>query len=207
MPTPLSHIAYASKLRTGFADEAAPAFWIGSVFPDIRHIGIVKKTDTHHPVARESLAGVTDPFTLGTEFHNWLDIRREELAGSVGLYASDPPWPLKTATKFLEDELTHAAFAHWLDIAELFRSVRAIPSYPDLPAGSVQHWYSALAAHCDAGPSTLSAGALLHATTESPDDIAAVLRHMDTLRTDPELHAKLGALVAALFADCETVRP
>ncbi len=205
MPTPLSHIVYAAKLPVRFSNDEAPSFWVGAVFPDIRHTGVLKRTDTHHPVEKQSLASITDPFLLGTEFHNWLDIRREELAEQLGLYASNPSWPLKTATKFLEDELTCNDFSHWLELTELFESVRTIPHYPDLPAAAVHHWYSALADHMRAGASTNSAITLLRATTEAADVVQAVGQEMDRLRENPATMATLQRLVDTLSAECAAI--
>ncbi len=205
MPTPISHIAYAMQAQPGFSGSEQEQFWLGSVFPDIRHIGILKRTDTHHGVDPDSLPRITNPFLLGSELHNWIDLRREELAHDVGLYRTAMDWPEKTATKFLEDEQSGPRFSGWNDVAAVFRRTDTLDLYPDLPTISVAAWYQALAVHIGAGTTTASAVALLQTTTATSGDIERVATQMDTLRRDPDIQAALLALTTRLASECASL--
>lgn len=206
MPTPISHIVYAQKAIRLFSPDEKILYFAGSVFPDIRHIGAIEKSGTHHPVDKEGLRTITEPFLLGTELHNWIDLEREKIAEEIGLYTTNPPWPLKTATKFLEDELHYADINNWQELVAQYRAVRNVPSTPIMPDPVVQEWYQLLATHIATPPTTDGAIALLNGTTESAADIAAVKSSMESLRTNAKTIDKLQQLIAQLNDQCLEIK-
>lgn len=206
MPTPISHIVYAHKAIRLFSDEEKRLFFAGSVFPDIRHIGAIERSGTHHPVEKDALRTIAEPFFLGTELHNWIDLERERVAETIGLYESNPSWPLKTATKFLEDELHYNDVNNWHGLSEQFRTIKQVPSTPAMPDESVQQWYQLLATHIAARPSTEGAITLLKGTTGPTEDIQQVQTLMESLRADEIVIEKIHRLIANLTDQCLEIK-
>lgn len=109
---PMTHLYFAEyfcKVHGIWNEKSVREFMVGTLFPDIRYIAHIPRESTHFP-----LQGLQDvlqeerPFYAGMKFHAWVDIIREEIVVSSGIYeAVSPHAEGRDATflKFIEEEI------------------------------------------------------------------------------------------------------
>lgn len=80
MPTPTTHIVLANKVYNKyFSNLNFDDFIVGNCFPDIRYFLKIDKTKTHFAKIEDIKISKSDnSFTIGTKFHNLVDLRRKE---------------------------------------------------------------------------------------------------------------------------------
>jgi hypothetical protein len=109
------HVVYAGRLLTHLKNKVeSPAYWVGTLFPDIRHLGVASRHRTHPAsVSLHSLVGETD-FATGMRVHAWVDATREKFLHDAHMKELLPWHPfVPHALKLVEDELLYGAFEDW----------------------------------------------------------------------------------------------
>lgn len=93
---------------------SSPSFWAGTLFPDIRHLGIVSRRHTHaDDVSLETLVGSGD-FETGMRVHAWIDATRDQFLREANIKESLPWHPfVPHALKLVEDEYLYNRFDDW----------------------------------------------------------------------------------------------
>ena len=104
MAAPLTHIFLAQVYLQKKTRHASAKFFLGTSFPDIRYLGVIKREQTH--IKDPSLARIDatiNDFQAGMEFHAWVDIVRQKKFETSSLYSSDKT--IIQAWKLIEDEV------------------------------------------------------------------------------------------------------
>jgi len=98
-----------------FAHFSKPDFIVGTLFPDIRYLGVIDRTKTHiHDVHLERVVRERDPFLAGLKFHSLIDHVRENFILDQGMYAYCPDFKYITQSiKLLEDERYYPKIDSW----------------------------------------------------------------------------------------------
>ncbi len=103
---------YFTYCRPNYSLKQREAFMRGTLFPDIRYIASISRTETHTKnVTLEEVTSSKNPFTAGMLFHSYIDEQREALAQQVGIYdhLTNIPKRHKAALlKIIEDQLIYA---------------------------------------------------------------------------------------------------
>lgn len=74
MPGPVTHIVLADKLFDRyFSGKDRRAFYVGTLFPDIRYLGVIGREQTHLPVAGIAEVAENRAFRAGMLFHALTD--------------------------------------------------------------------------------------------------------------------------------------
>lgn len=112
---PLSHLYYAqywlNAQHPDISDHEKALFLKGTLFPDIRYLGVIHRSNTHKKhVALTHVQKLfkTDPFKAGMLFHSYLDEERTKFveAYKISRHLRTIPKNVRdTFLKFLEDEL------------------------------------------------------------------------------------------------------
>lgn len=78
MATSITHVVFAQKVfERFFSDKDKLEFFIGTLFPDIRHLGVIARERTHfHNLTIEEIQRKSS-FMAGVMFHSLLDEVRE----------------------------------------------------------------------------------------------------------------------------------
>ncbi|MEX0649726.1 MAG: hypothetical protein WD200_01900 [Candidatus Andersenbacteria bacterium] len=111
----VSHVVYAARMLTHLQGKVqGPSYWAGTLFPDIRHLGIITRRHTHiADVTLSSLAGNND-FLTGMRVHAWIDSTREKFLRDQNIKENLPWHPfVPHALKLVEDELLYEHFDDW----------------------------------------------------------------------------------------------
>jgi len=121
----IGHVVYGARLLTHLGPAVRePAFWLGVLFPDIRHLGVVSRHRTHPTdVSLRSLKGRSD-FSTGMRVHAWVDITRDTYLGEQNVKEALPWHPfVPHALKLLEDEMLYESYEDWDVIIRLLNKV------------------------------------------------------------------------------------
>jgi hypothetical protein len=111
----VGHVVYAARLLTWLGDAVKhPSYWAGTLFPDIRHLGVTSRRRTHPAnVSLQSLPGHND-FLTGMRVHAWVDAIREQFFREQNTKESLPWHPfVPHAIKLVEDELLYDRYEDW----------------------------------------------------------------------------------------------
>jgi len=75
MPNQITHIVLTSKVfDQTFVKFNKSEFYIGTIFPDIRYLGVIDRAKTHFAdVTLDSVLGAKTSFLAGLLFHNLVD--------------------------------------------------------------------------------------------------------------------------------------
>ncbi|MBI5139935.1 MAG: zinc dependent phospholipase C family protein [Candidatus Vogelbacteria bacterium] len=126
MANQITHIVLSERV----ADELFPRFnrkdfLIGTVFPDIRYLGVIPREKTHF--VGLSLADVlaeTNSFMAGMKYHSLVDTVREAYVVRNDIYNKIPASKFNTqALKTFEDEILYEKVSGWDKAAGYFNSV------------------------------------------------------------------------------------
>lgn len=111
----IGHVVYGARMLAYLGDKVQdPAYWAGTLFPDIRHTGVVSRYRTHPlDVTLDSLVGTND-FVTGMRVHSWIDATREKFLRDANMKESLPWHPfVPHALKLVEDELLYDKYDDW----------------------------------------------------------------------------------------------
>jgi len=111
----VGHVVYGARLLMYLGDGVEhPSYWAGTLFPDIRHMGVVSRRRTHpKDVTLSSLSGQND-FHTGSRVHAWLDATREKFLRDAHIKESLPWHPfVPHALKLIEDEYLYDQYDDW----------------------------------------------------------------------------------------------
>jgi hypothetical protein len=118
MASQITHIPYAKKVLDMFLsgqkiDEKK--FFIGTLFPDIRYLGVIAREKSHYldPTV-EGLLTIDGDFEKGRYTHALIDLERERTLTRLGAYDLLDNGPFVTfAMKFIEDEFSYNLIYDW----------------------------------------------------------------------------------------------
>lgn len=111
----VSHVVYAARVLARLGEAVrTPAYWSGTLFPNIRHLGIVSRQRTHDErVSLATLAGNSD-FTTGRRVHAWVDTTRSLFLAEMNVKELLPWHPLVPyALTMVEDAALYGHFDDW----------------------------------------------------------------------------------------------
>ncbi len=190
----IGHVVYAARLLTYLGNQVQdPAYWIGTLFPDIRHLGVVSRHHTHvSNVSLSALASDND-FMTGMRVHSWVDSTREHYLKTKNMKETLPWHPfVPHALKLLEDELLYNHFDDWNLIHRLLNTVHEGELQYVNSRPRIQQWHSTLQAYFRQPPSDASRMELSRAiglSENSAQEVNTVVKELrDTEKTQELLH-------------------
>ena len=142
----VGHVIYAARLLTYLGDAVRyPDYWAGTLFPDIRHLGVVSRHRTHIPhTSLQTLVGKND-FMTGMRVHAWIDATREQHLSSHNIKECLPWHPfVPHALKLLEDELLYDHFDDWNLIHRVLNTIYDEEIHFVQSSESIHQWHSTL---------------------------------------------------------------
>ncbi len=112
---PVMHIALGQRwlaiYAPNYTEEEKKLFLLGTVFPDIRYLGVIKRSQSHfNGVTLEKVIQTTSPFQQGVLFHSFVDEYREKYVRQKGIEKkiTEVPRALQgTFLKLIEDQIIH----------------------------------------------------------------------------------------------------
>jgi hypothetical protein len=168
-------------------EVSGPSFWAGTLFPDIRHLGVVSRRRTHmEGVSLETLAGAND-FATGMRVHVWVDATRDQFLREANMKELLPWHPfVPHALKLLEDEFLYEKFDDWNLIHRVLSKVYDEELEYVHSKQHVLTWHSILQNYFQQAPTDESRLALSKAIGLSGNSAMEINSVVKLLRSDEE---------------------
>lgn len=149
MAAPITHIVLTEKVFDKFfQDKNRKDFYIGTVFSDIRHLGVIDRKSTHFPLSSLNIKDIREgknSFTAGLKFHSLVDDIRERFVESKNIYSLIPESKYKTQIlKLLEDELYYDKIKNWDKVISFFDDILPEELSFDIQGEGIKRWHKIL---------------------------------------------------------------
>ncbi len=159
---PAMHIALGKQWLATYAptytDEEKKLFLLGTVFPDIRYLGVVKRHQTHYKdVTLQKVFDTKSPFMRGVLFHSFVDEHREKYIKThqITKKVSEVPRALQgTFLKVIEDEILHQK-NDWTEFRLYLTSIPDDEKILDITDEALTQWHTGLTFYFSAYPSMI----------------------------------------------------
>lgn len=159
----IGHVVYAARLLTFLGPRVRdPLYWVGTLFPDIRHLGIVSRRRTHPSnVGLSSLPASSDFFT-GLRVHAWIDATREKFFQEQHIKEQLPWHPfVPFCLNLLEDRLLYSYFDDWNLIHRLLNDVHHEELEFVNERSFIERWHTIIQKYVQEAPSNASRSTLM----------------------------------------------
>jgi hypothetical protein len=146
---PVTHAVLGLKwidLHEQYTDEEKRGFILGTLFPDIRYLGVTSRAETHEKgVTLDTLLAKQSPFSKGKRLHAFVDIEREKLIAKWNIYDKLKDFPEKkyktTFLKLLEDEILYPR-RDWSDIKQYLAIIHPEERILNITDESIEKWHA-----------------------------------------------------------------
>lgn len=146
MAKPITHIVLSEKIRDKlFPDKVAKDFFIGTSFPDIRHLKVIDKEATHHKGLSVADLALESSFQAGLKFHSILDLARERFMVENGIYDLAPKSDyIVWSVKLLEDKIFYQYISDWSQYIIYFDDILEEQKNYNIPEIALRKWHNML---------------------------------------------------------------
>jgi len=149
MAAPITHIVLTEKVfNKHFSDKKRKDFYIGTVFSDIRHLGVVDRKSTHfllQELELEDIKKEQNSFTSGLKLHSLVDDIRERFIESKNVYSLIPESKYKTQIlKLLEDGLYYDKVNNWKEFIKFLDNILAEELSFNIQEKDIRRWHNIL---------------------------------------------------------------
>ena len=148
MPGPVTHIVFAlAALNTpDCAHFDKQQFVVGTSFPDIRYLGVIKREETHAPhVTWQDIVTERSSFLAGMKLHTLVDQARERFLQKSPLYNLVPDTPLVAKQlKIVEDSMLYRQHKDWKTITSYFNTITEEERMFGITDQDIKRWHTFL---------------------------------------------------------------
>lgn len=167
MAGPIAHIFCALALLQSGAlkvdDEKA--FIVGSCYPDIRYLNVIKRSETHRNSIRwQDVIAAPTAFEKGVLLHSLVDeVRIAHLENPAKIRLPSLPFMRSQMMKFYEDSLLHHKVDNWPKIISYFDTVLPEEKMShNLSEGALSTWHRFIKTYCMQPPNQMSIYTILN---------------------------------------------
>lgn len=156
---PATHVALGQLWLAHFAPQYTPEqkqlFLMGTVFPDIRYLGTIKRKESHFKgVTLKRVMDAKTPFEQGMLFHSFVDEYRDKMVRKKGIEKKIDSIEQRRRDLFLkliEDQIIHTKY----DFSQFRNGVAKIPDEEvkfGIDEKTLNEWHLGLALYFSAQP-------------------------------------------------------
>lgn len=201
----VAHVVYAARVLEHLQDQVSGVgYYLGTLFPDIRHLGLVSRHRTHPTgVGLSSLVGRSD-FDTGLRVHAWIDATREKFWQDEHMKESLPWHPfVPHALKLLEDEIVYPLFHDWPAVMRALQTVSDDELYFVESKEHIARWHDILRRYFSQPPNdasrlrlALEIGLSEYSAQEINSVVTQLRSHKPTQALIQKFHVAFDALLA-----------
>ena len=159
---PVMHVMlgerWLAKYAPNYTAEEKRIFLLGTVFPDIRYLGVIDKNKTHFKsVTLQNVYQGNSPFKRGMLFHSYVDDFRNKIVLQSGLNKNLQAIPSRyrgTFLKLVEDQILHEQAPREAFIQTLSEIPEDEKQF-NIPPKSLMQWHTGLTLYFSTLPSTI----------------------------------------------------
>lgn len=176
MAAPITHIVLSEKVfNSNFSNLSREKFLVGTSFPDIRYLGVIKREQTHSGDVSLKKVQTEDSFRAGLLFHSLVDIVRENYIETSGLYTiiSKSRHSIQ-ALKLLEDEILYEKVKNWDAIIQYFAEALTEEINYSVREDDVLRWHRLLQSYFSRKPDNAVRKALFKSLAFKAEDVVEI---------------------------------
>jgi len=159
---PAMHVTLGGKWLATFApeytEEEKKLFLLGTVFPDIRYLGVIKREQTHYKgMTLAKVYAAKSPFNRGMLFHSYVDEFRERCVRKSGIEKALSEVPRRqqgTFLKLLEDQILHSTYK-WSEFKKFLITIPDDEKAFGLEMSALTQWHTGLSLYFATTPSNI----------------------------------------------------
>ncbi len=161
---PAMHVALGKEWLALYApqytEQEKKLFLLGTVFPDIRYLGVIKRDQSHYKnMTLKKVLEEKKPFMRGIYFHSYVDEHREKYVHEHAPYKklSDISPSLRgTFLKLIEDEIIHQN-QDWTDFRIFLSTIPDEEKILGISNEALTQWHTGLSVYFSTYPSFILA--------------------------------------------------
>lgn len=209
MPSLLSHLAYAQRLADKYPVEDMAAYLRGTIFPDIRYLGVIDRANSHRTgVILEEVMAEQNSWKRGFLLHCWLDSIWTGYWLQFGIGTDNPSHKtLWMAMKLVEDERLYTSIFDKSGIAVTLTGLDDEALAFGVKSSDIGHW-GKLVGCLLAAPPTSATRALFYRELSISHDLAGLVeRHIEEINSDSQWALRYDGCRSFIEASWEQVEP
>src|SRR3989344_7889748 len=188
MAAPITHIVLAEKVFSNqFQNLSKDKFLVGTSFPDIRYLRVIKREHTH---SRNTLSEIkkSESFEAGRQFHCLVDTARENYMQKNDVYSLIPASKLITQSlKLFEDELFYEKLSNWSQIINYFDDVVSEELAYPIQKEDILKWHKLLQSYLSEKPTPETRKDFFEAIYFTEENVKEVEDNLSVMRGNPKL--------------------
>jgi len=184
-----THIVLTNKVfSTYFADKNKTDFYIGTSFPDIRYLGVIKRDKVHFDNLHISDIQTIKSFDAGLKFHSIVDKIREDFITSREIYSLISQSRYSTqAIKFFEDWLLYEKLDNWCPYVDYFNYFPKGELSYGISLSAIQKWHKLLQAYLSSKPDSESIRQFVKVIGRPKDMAEEIILLIEEMKNNKEL--------------------
>jgi hypothetical protein len=158
---PITHLFLAEKWvssNESYTEAEKKAFYLGSLYPDIRYLGIISREKTHQTkLTIDDIKKTKDPFEKGKKLHCYIDEQRAQYIKDqkiLEIFDGVPKDHIYMFARLLEDEILFDKVKA-TNPSVYFTSIQKEEVTEEISADYVRIWHSLLSKYFQYKPSTI----------------------------------------------------
>ncbi|OGN02713.1 MAG: hypothetical protein A2655_03315 [Candidatus Yanofskybacteria bacterium RIFCSPHIGHO2_01_FULL_43_42] len=195
MAAPITHIVLADKVFDEyFPNLSKDKFLVGTSFPDIRYLRVIKREQTHPKNITLSDIKSVESFNGGLLFHILIDRVRENYMQENDIYSLMPASKLITQTlKLLEDELFYDRLENWGLVSSYFDNVLSEELEYPVKEKDVLKWHKLLQSYLSEKPTLETRKDFFEAIYFTEENAKEVEDNLAIIRSNPKVLEIVGS--------------
>lgn len=146
MAAPITHVVLTEKIfNEHFKNRDRKSFFLGTCFPDIRYLGVIRREETHFDNTSFGKLKSESDFNAGLKFHSILDKAREDFIVAHNTYSYCPKSKYITQSlKILEDMIFYGRINSWNEQIEYLNDILSEETKFSVSNYEIKRWHAIL---------------------------------------------------------------
>jgi hypothetical protein len=159
---PITHVVLGEQwlklAAPDYTDQQKKEFLLGTVFPDIRYLGVIKREKTHFKgVTLQVIRNTESPFKQGMLFHSYVDEFRKKWVREKGIekkLIDISTNQQHTFLKIIEDQILYSEYS-WAAFRQYLMTIPDDERKFGITDKALNEWHTGLTLYFTASPEVL----------------------------------------------------
>lgn len=190
MASEITHVVLTDLIFDRFFPHVSKqAFFVGTLFPDIRYLGQVHRNQTHLEAKNlKEVQEEKDAFIAGMRFHQLTDVVRRDFMIEKNIYQYIPETNfVESSLKIFEDELFYARCHAYPEVMSYLDVILDEERQFSMNDQMLMHWHHALKEYISVPPSDSSRDIFIMALRFTKKDAEEMNQIIGTIRPQREV--------------------
>jgi len=203
MAAPITHIVLADKVfNKYFSGKDKADFYRGTVFPDVRYLGEIKRSKTHFENITFFDVKKENSFFAGLKLHSLIDKIREKFTSEQNIYPFLPySRHIVEIVKLIEDRILYSKVKNWNSVKDSLSSFSKEEFSFKVSRNEIERWHGLLKGYFNKEPKVEDAIDFLSKLKGFKGSLEEIKLMMDKLNGD----SKVTEMVFKFYREFETL--